>query len=70
MLSHDVRQKQGLEAPDQPCNPEDKQSLYLHQFCPHTTILLFTFNTVFINHMREPTLYSKLGFVLDDFAQV
>ena len=59
----------GSHSSHQPRDHEGKQPEHSQPFCTQATILFFTFSTVF-GHLHELSLYYKLGFVLDDFAQL
>ena len=64
VLSHDAGQCQWAAAASQPLDYEGKQPVHL------TTILFFTFSTVF-NKLHEIfNTYYKTGFVLGDFVQL
>ena len=51
------------------CDHEGEQPIHLKPPCVQTTILFFTFSTVF-NYMRCAALYYKMGFVLESFARL
>ena len=59
-----------MAAPRQPHNHEGKHLIPLQPFCTQTTILFSLSVQYSINYMRYSTLYYKIGFVLDDFAQL
>lgn len=65
ILSREAGQAQGALAPRQLCNRYEKELIHLQPFYTLTTILFFIFSMKF-----NKLLYYKIGFVLDDFAQL
>ena len=70
MLSGEAGQWQWATAPSQSWDPKARQPAHWQSFCTLTATMFLTFSTVF-NTLREiVNILDKIGFGLDDFAQL
>lgn len=70
ILSPEAGQWQRASAPSQPRDHEGNPLIHLKSFCNRTTMLVFTFSTIFNKLHDISKLHYKINFALGDFAQL
>ena len=70
MLSGEAGQWQWATAPSQSWDPKARQPVHWQSFYTLTAIMFLTFSTVFNTLHEIVNILDKIGFGLDDFAQL
>lgn len=70
VLSGEARQWQWAAAPSQSWDPKARQPIHWEPFYTLMTVMFLTFSTVFSTLHQIFNILDKIGFGLDDFAQL